>query len=76
MRNRISVCLLTAAVAAWCSGCVMVIGVKEPATHEQVVVMDGEFHVVNTKTHRIRKIEVEPVAEEETAVDIEVSDGR
>lgn len=71
MRKMISVCLL-AAVAVWGTGCIVAIGTTRPICPEQVVVIDGEFHVVNTKTHKIRKFEVEPV-EESITVEIEES---
>ncbi len=73
MRKLVSVCFL-AAVVVWGTGCVMVIGTTRPICPEQVVVVDGEFHVVNTKTHTIRKIELEPV-EESVTVHIEDSNG-
>ena len=71
MRKVISACVLVVMTVCG-TGCIVAIGTSRPICPEQVVVVDGEFHIVNTKTHKIRKIKVDPV-EESVTVDIEES---
>ncbi len=52
------------------AGCIMVLGVKERPHHGRVVEIDGDLYVVDLDSHRIRKIDVDPVIEIEEPGDL------
>ena len=64
--RRLMVSLLLAVAVLPSAGCVFALDVRGLPHHRQVVEVDGEFYVVDLKTHRVRKMDAIWDIQEET----------
>ncbi len=74
--RRVSVFLCLVGLALSNVGCVMVIGVKDLPHRKQAVEIDGELYIVDVRTQRARKIDLNSETEIESATEtqIEIAD--
>ena len=73
--RRLILFALLAPLAISNAGCIMVLGIKELPNHGRVVEIDGDLYVVDLDSHRIRKIDVDPVIEIEEPGDLREDTG-
>jgi hypothetical protein len=70
--RKVSVLLCLAGLTLCQIGCIFSFDVKRCPHHRQVIELDGEIYVVDVKTQRVRKIDLDSAIEVESATEIEL----
>jgi hypothetical protein len=69
--RRLTTCMLAAALGLGATGCLMIIGVREPielSDDRRVVEIDGQLYVIDTEKETIRKIDRATLRDSESTV--------
>lgn len=65
--RRVALTSLLIALTLSLTGCIMVFGVKDLPDCQHVVEIDGEWYVVDTKDHKLKKVEIRHMDEADDA---------